>query len=734
MAGRAQQSEPELLAGRLERVVYHNPESGWGVLRLAVEGEADLVTAAGAIAAPATGEELRLTGYWEMHPRYGRQFHFEFYELLRPTTPEAIQRYLASGFLKGIGKRMAARIVAQFGEQTLDVLDRRPERLQQVRGIGRKTLPALIQSWKDHEATRNAMLFLFQHGLGASLSQKVIGRYGTRTVEVVSQEPYRLALDISGIGFLTADRLARRAGIPPEDPQRLQAGLLHCLHQALGEGHFFLPLEKLLEETQRLTGMGEERLRHALDLLRDSGRIRTEQGASEMAVYETPLLLLEQELAERLYAQAQITPKLSAHESLSQWLTEREKFSSLELTEEQRAAAQGAMEHGLAVITGGPGTGKTTLVRFLADLARQMGLRLGLAAPTGRAAQRLEQLAGHPASTLHRLLSWDPYRNQFRHGEGNPLAQDWLIIDESSMLDAPLAVNVLRALPAHAALLLVGDADQLPSVGPGRLLQDVIDSGVASIFRLQQIHRQAAGSLIVQSAHRINRGEPPEIPGPRGWNREDCVFIEHEEPAEAADKVIQLVSDGLVRLGYEPEGIQVITSLHRGPIGVQELNRRLQAAVNPPGGKPELLRGETCFRLGDRVLQTVNNYDKNVFNGDIGQVASVDAEEGELTVTYAQGQVAYGRGELDELELAYALTVHKAQGSEFPAVVFVIHSSHYVMLYRNLLYTGVTRAQQMLCLVGDRKGFYKALRTTHHAERYTRLAGRLQGATDPEDA
>lgn len=716
--------EGEALCGRVERVVFHNPETGWGVIRVVVEEE--LVCAAGVIAAPAAGEELRLVGHWEVHPRFGKQFRFQSYELMRPSAPEALTRYLGSGFLKGIRKRMAAKIVAHFGEETLEVLDREPERLREIPGIGRRRLPEIIQAWQDHEAERNAMLYLYQHGLGSSLAHKIFARYGARTVEVTSSEPYRLALDISGIGFLTADRLARRAGIPPEDPMRLQAGLLHCLHSAASEGHFYLPQTVLLEEAQKLTGMSTERLEAAIGLLREAERVRTETVEGEIGVYETPMLLLEQEVAQRLRARLRVTPSLVAEQDLETWLTGRAQFTGVDLTEEQHAAARGAITSPLAVITGGPGTGKTTLVRFLAQLARQMGLRLALAAPTGRAAQRLEQLSGHAASTIHRLLSWDPFRNAFRHHQGNPLALDWLIVDESSMLEVPLAAHLLRALPEQASLLLVGDADQLPSVGPGRMLQDVLDSQVVPVYRLQQIHRQAQGSLIVQSAHRINRGETPPFPTPRTWQREDCVFIEHEEPTAAADKVVALVSDGLQRLGHAPGEIQVITSLHRGPIGVQELNRRLQEAVNPPSGKPEVSRGETVFRWGDRVLQTVNDYDKLVFNGDIGRVVHVEAEEDALTVEYPQGRVQYQRSELEQLELAYALTVHKAQGSEFPVVVLVVHSSHYIMLHRNLLYTGVTRARQLLCVVGDRKGLHKALNTTHHAERYTRLVRRLR--------
>jgi exodeoxyribonuclease V alpha subunit len=725
-----QDSPTESLTVRLERVVYHNPDTGWGILTVARDGEEPL-TAAGLVAAPAVGESLRLFGRWEVHPRYGRQFRFDRYELLRPATAQAIVKYLSSGHIKGIGPALAGEIVERFGDETLEVLDHAPDRLRGVPGIGPARLQAIQEAWQQHEQQRRLLLFLFQHGLGFSLSRKIMERYGARSVEVVERDPYRLALDITGIGFLIADRIARGQGVALDDPMRLQAGLLHCLERATSDGHFFLPLPELLAQAETLTGRHEEQLRYALDLLVAQGKavsIETESG--ELAVYCAELDLEEREAAERLRYLLQAPPtKLPLAGDMETWLADQETFTGLELTPEQREAVLTALRHPLCVITGGPGTGKTTIVRFLAHVGVQGGRSLALCAPTGRAAQRLEQVTGHSASTIHRLLAYDPYKHGFRHGVGNPLAADWVIVDEASMLEVPLANCLLRALPEGAGLLLVGDADQLPSVGPGALLGDLIKSGEVPVVRLEHIHRQAAGSLIVQNAHRINRGESPLFPTQRTWQQgEDCVFLEKDNPEEVAERVVHLCTGGLTRLGFPADGIQVITSLHRGPIGVQELNRRLQHAVNPPApAKRELLRGETAFRLGDRVLQTVNDYDKGVFNGDIGPIVDVDDEGGALTVRFGENSVKYLRGELDQLELAYALTVHKSQGSEFPAVVLVVHSSHYIMLHRNLLYTGVTRARRMLCVVGDWKGLHKALRSTHLAERHTRLAERLRG-------
>jgi exodeoxyribonuclease V alpha subunit len=720
----------ETVTGHLERVVYHNPDTGWGILTIARDGQEPL-TAAGLIAAPASGESLRLHGRWETHPRYGRQFRFERYELLRPTTPEAIVRYLSSGAIKGIGPALAGEIVKRFGDQTLEVLDHDPDRLQAVPGIGPARLKAIREAWQAHEQQRRILLFLYQHGLGVALSRKIMERYAARAIEVVERDPYRLAMDISGIGFVIADRIARAQGVALDDPMRLQAGLLHCLERAVSDGHFFLPLPLLLSQASGLTGMNEEQLRYALDLLVAQGKaVTVGDETGDLAVYRTEMDQEEREAAARLRELLHATARSVPHQgALEGWLADQESFTGIELTPEQRAAVLTALRHPLCVITGGPGTGKTTIVRFLAHVGVQGGRTLALAAPTGRAAQRLEQVTGHSASTIHRLLSYDPFRHGFRHGLGNPLSADWVIIDEASMLEVPLANCLLRALPPGANLLLVGDADQLPSVGPGALLGDLVASGEVPVVRLEHIHRQAAGSLIVQNAHRINRGDPPLFPTPQTWRQgEDCVFVEKNDPAEIAQRVVQLVTGGLIRMGFGAEATQVITSMHRGPIGVQELNRRLQATVNPPApNKPEMPRGETRFRLGDRVLQTVNDYEKMVFNGDIGRVVDVDLEGGALAVLFGENRVTYLRSDLDQLELAYALTVHKSQGSEFPAVVLVVHSSHYIMLHRNLLYTGVTRAREMLCVVGDQKGLHKALRSTHLAERHTRLAQRLRG-------
>ncbi len=723
-------SEQETIQGSLERVTFHRPETGWAVLRVATE-ESGVITAVGIMLEPAAGETLRLTGNWEEHPRYGRQFNFREYQLIRPTTTEGIQRYLGSDLVNGIGPKLAAALVAQFGDETLQILDDEPQRLREVAGIGPKRAAALTEAWQRHQDVHRVMMFLHQHGLGTALATRIYTRYGPQAIEVLEANPYRLAHEITGIGFATADKIGRSVGVPADAPQRLQAALLHTLDQATEAGHFYLPQDELLAGAASLLRMPVEQLEVALAALAENEQVVLERGLGpdeRATVYLPAMIAAEREVAQRLAAIAQVKDEeVPTSEQLHEWLQRREAFGELPLTAEQESAVATALSSGLCVITGGPGTGKTTIIRLLADACEALGRRVALAAPTGRAAKRLEQLTGRPASTIHRLLVYDPRRGGFRYGEAEPLPVDTLIIDEVSMVDVLLAHDMLRALGEGAQLVLVGDADQLPSVGPGNMLRDLVDLEVLPICRLTTIHRQRQGSLLVRNAHRINKGESPYLPSPESWQQEDCVLLEEDDPEVAAEKVIRTATVSLPKLGFSPAQIQVITPLHRGPLGVQVLNVALQQRLNPPApGKAELQRGETIFRQGDRVLQTVNNYDKSVYNGDIGELASVDAERHVFTVGYDQAEVSYDFGELDQLELAYALTIHKSQGSEYPAVVIVIHSSHYVMLQRNLLYTALTRAEKMACIVGNRRGLGKAIKTARERQRHTQLAQRLR--------
>jgi len=723
------------VSGTINRIVFHNDETGWTVLSLEVVEDTN-VTAVGIMLSPAVSESVRLGGQWETHRRYGRQFRFSNYQLLRPTTVEGIKRYLSGDLVSGVGPKLAGALVEKFGEQTLTILDEAPERLQEVSGIGPHRAEALTTSWQRHRQMHEVMIFLRQHGIGAALATRIYNRYGPQAVELIEQRPYRLAREIRGIGFATADKIARSVGIPRDDPQRRQAALLHILAAASDNGHFFLPRPELLGPAAHLLGLDEQLLELSLAELEVQEEVQIDSSDEQVAVYLPEMLAAERDVARRLSAIVDDFAETAPDRGqIEQWLQRRTSLGELPLTEEQQSALSKALPSGLSVITGGPGTGKTTIIRAFAEACASLGRRVALASPTGRAAKRLEQMTGREASTIHRLLSYDPYQHRFRHGPGNPLPIDTLVVDEASMLDVLLARDLLQALAPGTQLVLVGDADQLPSVGPGNLLRDLVESGAVSVCHLTTIHRQQAGSLLVQNAHRINRGEAPYLPTGKGWQGEDCVFVEEDDPEEAGRRVVQMVAEKLPKLDFSPDDIQVITPLHRGPIGVRALNTALQQRLNPPQeAKVQVERGETVLRTGDRVLQTVNNYDKSVYNGDIGRIVAIDVEQETLRVRFDQAEVVYDFSELNELELAYALTIHKSQGSEYPAVVVVMHSSHYIMLQRNLLYTALTRAERMACLVGNRRGIYKAINTASERRRYTRLQQRLREELTERDA
>jgi len=720
------------LAGVIKHVVFHNDDSGWAVLGLATQENGEL-TAVGVMLAPSSGESVRLVGQWENHQRYGRQFHFSRYELLRPTTAQGIERYLGGQLVQGIGPKLAAALVEKFGVQTLTILDEQPHRLREVSGIGPKRAAAVIEAWQRHHDVHNIMIFLQQHGIGAALANRIYNRYGAQAIELIEQQPYRLARDVRGIGFATADRIARSVGIPRDDPHRREAALLHVLGSATDNGHFFLPRQQLLARAAELLQVPPELVEISLDELVKRKELAREP-AENAPVYLPEMLAAEREVAQRLRDLAARADQYAlGAQQVDDWQRRRASLGALPLTEEQKAAVTEALRSGLCVITGGPGTGKTTIVRAFAELGTILGREVALASPTGRAAKRLEQLTGRPASTIHRLLAYDPQHHRFRHGQGNPLPVDMLIIDEASMLDVLLARDLLRALRPEAQLILVGDADQLPSVGPGNLLRDLVESQAVPVCQLTTIHRQQADSLLVQNAHRINHGEAPYLPSGKQWRHEDCVFIAEDDPEQTAEKVIRTVVESLPKLDFSRDDIQVITPMHRGPIGVHALNTALQARLNPPAAdKAQLQRGDSIYRAGDRVLQTINNYDKSVYNGDIGRIKAIHSDRQVLHVQFDREEVIYDFNEMDELELAYALTIHKSQGSEYPAVVIVMHSSHYIMLQRNLLYTALTRAERMACIVGNRQGIHKAINTTSERQRYTRLQQRLRGEASKE--
>jgi len=727
------QSPPEdleYLEGCVERVVYHAPDDGWAVLHLRCDTRK--VTCVGNITEPTTGENMRVYGRWVVDAKYGRQFQFDSYQLVRPSSTEAIVSYLASGQVEGIGKALAKRLVERFGEDTLEILDKRPERVREVEGIGEKRAEALVKAWRRHERMREVMLFLHKHGMGGALGAKIAQTYGDRTIEVIESEPYVLARRIRGIGFLTADRIARSVGVDERDPSRLQAGLIYTLDQATGEGHLFLPARVLLDQGERLMDVERELLEQALTQLEEADEVEIEQTPWGRAVYLPHLLAAEQEVALRvLKLAAETVPGAPTPEQTRAWLGRQGELAGVILSGQQQTAVAGALADRITVITGGPGTGKTTIVRVIVSACRALGRNVALAAPTGRAAKRMAELAGADASTIHRLLAYDPFKGRFTRNESEPLEVDTLVIDESSMIDLPLARDLLRALPPEAQIIFIGDANQLPSVGPGSFFRDLVEAGVVPVYRLTEIFRQARRSLIVENAHRlINDQEPILVPW-RKRDGEDCLFLHAREPETGADYVIGAVTRGLPSLGFDPEDVQVITPMHRGPLGVSELNRRLQEALNPKTPHTAEVRyGDQVLREGDRVLQVVNNYDKLVYNGEIGKVMRISTRDKSITVAFEDEEVTYDQSEIDQLQLAYAMTIHKSQGSEYPAAVIVMHSTHYIMLRRNLLYTALTRAEDLALLIGNSAGIYRAATNTEEQRRYTRLAERLHGEAE----
>ena len=724
----------ETLEGVIESVVYHGEDTGFTVCRVSVPGMLQMATAVGPFTSPVVGESVRLHGEWARHPKFGMQFRFERYETLRPATVEAIEKYLGSGMIRGIGPVMAKRLVRHFRERTLDILDADPGKVREVAGIGPKRAGMLQEAWREQKGIQNVMLFLQGHAVSAAYAVRIYRHYGDAAVRLVEEDPYRLARDIRGIGFKTADRIARAVGIAQDSPKRLAAGLEHVLLEATDEGHTYLPKDRLIERAAEVLEVGvevaQEALEDCLTAAEEERRLDEEVGPDgARGVFLRQLLRIEKGLAahiKRVMEAAPARPPARAH--TLRWLERTGPKRGLELSEQQVEAVVEALRRPLLVITGGPGTGKTTITRTIVEACEALGRRLALASPTGRAAKRLTEVTGRPATTIHRLLGVDPQTFRFKHDEREPLEIDFLIVDEVSMLEVALARDLLRAVPDHCQVVLIGDADQLPAVGAGNVLGDLIRSRAAPVCRLTHVFRQAAQSMIIRSAHRVNQGEfPVTVPWGK-WREENCVLVEEEDIGGLAERVTRIVTEELPRRGVLPNDTQVIAPLYRGEAGVTRLNELLQERLNPPAtGRAEVRRGGHLFRVGDRVLQTTNDYDKNVFNGDIGIVSGVDPVQQLLRVAFPESLVQYDFSETDRLQLAYALTVHKSQGSEYPVVVLVMHRSHYIMLQRNLLYTGLTRARKLLVIAGDRGALWRAVRNDRMAQRWSRLAERLAG-------
>ncbi len=704
----------------VERITYQNAENGYTVLRCAAQKGADLVTVVGTMPDTHVGSVLSLEGFWKVDAKYGRQFCVERFEETLPATVYGIEKYLGSGLVKGIGPKFARRIVQAFGEDTLDVIENHPEKLLEVPGIGTVRVERVKKSWEEQKEIKNIMLFLQSHEVSTAHATKIFKTYGADSIAVVRENPYRLADDIWGIGFQTADTIARKLGFDNESAVRLRSGLSYTLNRLAESGHCYAEREQLIQTAQKLLEAQPDKLEAALDdMLRAGDVVREEE-----AIYLHPFYFAETGCARLLLRLLEAERRVWI--DVPTVMRRMQEGGGIVYDEVQREAIRVALSSKVMILTGGPGTGKTTTTMGIIEACRAAGCDIVLAAPTGRAAKRLSETTGMEAKTIHRLLEYKP-PDGYQKNEEAPLEGDVLILDESSMIDVMLMYNLLKAVPAHMALILVGDTDQLPSVGAGNVLGDMIASGRFPVVRLMRIFRQAQGSRIILNAHRINKGQPIDM---RGGKDSDFFFVSRETNEETAALLVQYVRQNLPRYYHvnAVKDIQVLTPMQRGVCGATNLNQLLQQALNPNACC--LQRGGVQYRLHDKVMQVRNNYDKEVFNGDIGTISRVDTEERELTVEFDGRDVVYDVTELGELVLAYAITIHKSQGSEFPIVVMPFTMSHYVMLQRNLLYTGVTRAKKILVLIGEKRAVSCAIQKETATDRNTRLAQRLAADVD----
>ncbi len=721
----------DTLQGTLERITYVNEENHYVVARLQVSGRRDLATIVGNLPTVTPGETLKLTGEWVQHNRYGEQFKIETFETITPATVAGIEKYLGSGLIKGIGPIFAGRLVEVFGIDTLRIIEEEPSRLLTVDGIGEVRLQRIRTAWEEQKEIREVMIFLQGHGVSSAYAAKIFKTYGKSSIAIVQENPYRLAKDIYGIGFKTADRIAQAIGIEPHSPLRVEAGVIHVLNELAGEGHVYYPLDGLTKASAGILEVDEDLTTQAVERLRHEERVICEPGPQGVAVYLASLYAAEEGVARRLHALAE-GGALPADIDIERAILWSEQVNRLSLAEQQKEAIREALIRKLLVITGGPGTGKTTILRCILQILEKKHRRMLLCSPTGRAAKRMSEATGREAKTIHRLLEFSPKDGRFKRDQHRPLEADLVIVDEASMIDVVLMNSLLKAIPPAAGLILVGDVDQLPSVGPGAILRDIIASSLVPVIRLSEIFRQARESQIVINAHRINRGEMPFCTDWEAQEQGDCYLLVKQEALEVQAAILELASRGLpTRHRVDPlEELQILSPMQKGPIGAMQLNQALQALLNPSG--PELLRAGRLYRLGDRVMQIRNNYEKDVYNGDIGRIVKLDLEDREVTVRFDDRQVTYDFNELDELVLAYAVTIHKSQGSEYPVVIIPVHTAHYVMLQRNLLYTAITRGKRLAVLVGTKKAIAIAVKNHKIQLRYTGLVDRLQrGRQEP---
>ncbi len=719
------------LQGQIERITYTNDENGYTVAKVKIDGRRDLVTVVGNLIAPTPGEIIKMDGEWTNHPRYGEQFKIIHYKSLVPASVYGIEKYLGSGLIKGIGPIMAKRIVERFGKETLDVIEKEIENLAEVDGIGKKRIGMIRKAWEDQKEIREVMIFLQAHGVGSGYATKIFKQYGNRSIKIVKENPYRLATDIFGIGFIIADHIAEKLGFAKDSEVRVEAGILYVLHQLADEGHVFYPYEPLVKKSQETLGVDREVILKALatiagdkmivieDLKGDIEDLREEYKAVYLAKFHRSETSIVTRLKTLINSPKSI--RNIASEKAIEWV---QRQLAITLAKKQMEAIRCAVDHKLMIITGGPGTGKTTIINAILKIFSRLGVKIMLAAPTGRAAKRMSEATGHEAKTIHRMLEYSIRKGGFQKNDLNPLNCDLMIIDEASMIDTILMHYLLKAIPPGTTFILVGDVNQLPSVGAGNVLKDIIASGELQVVELNEIFRQARESLIIVNAHKINNGQLPSFK-PSGQKPDDFYFIEQEDPEEVLRIILELAKERIPRrFGFDPvDDIQVLTPMHKGVVGAGNLNAELQKALNPVEGG--VMRNNQYFRINDKVMQIKNNYDKEVFNGDIGRITSIDPVDQVVTISFDGRAIAYDYTDLDEIVLAYAVSVHKSQGSEYPSVVIPILTQHYILLQRNLVYTAVTRARDLVVMVGTMKALAIGVNNDKTQKRYTGLRQRL---------
>ena len=715
----------EAIAGLVERVTYHNTESGFCVLRISAKGHKDLVTIVGNLSMISAGEFVQASGLWIHDKQHGKQFKAQFLKSTPSTSLEGIEKYLGSGIIKGIGPVYAKKLVALFGESVFEIIEAAPERLREVTGIGQSRANKITKGWADQRIIRDIMLFLHSHKISTARAVRIYKTYGARAIEVITEDPYRLARDIRGIGFVSADTIAQQVGIEKTSLLRARAGITYALTKAMDDGHCGLPQNLLVSSAQELLDIPEELVLQALDLELVCEKVIQQTIDQTSCIFLSGLFHAERAIAKKLIALTQGPlpwPAIDAEIAIK-WVEEQ---TSVCLSQTQKQAVKVALTSKVLVITGGPGVGKTTLVNSILRILKAKHLRIALAAPTGRAAKRLLECTGMDAKTLHRLLETNPIKGSFLKNEDSPLDCDLLIIDETSMVDVPLMHAVMKAVPKNAALILVGDVDQLPSVGPGQVLSDLIQSNAIPVIRLTEVFRQASTSQIITTAHAINRGAMPDL-SQHGNVEPDFYFIQAITPEDALEKIIKMLKERIpLKFGFSPfTDIQVLCPMSRGIVGARNLNVELQKVLNPPT-ELSISRFGWTYDVGDKVMQIENNYDKNVYNGDVGIISAISHEESEVTIAYDDRLVVYDFGECDEIVLAYAMTIHKSQGSEYPAIIIPLMMQHYVMLKRNLIYTGITRGKKLVIVIGEKKALAMAIKQRGEQRRWSSLKLRLE--------